>query len=53
MAHVIHAADARGLDTGVLRAAHAIAQRAIDAGHGADSPSRLTDTMTPQPAITG
>ncbi len=45
MAHVIHAAETRGLDTGVLRAAHAVAQRVIDAGDGDDSPSRMTDAM--------
>jgi len=45
MAHVIHAAETRGLDTGVLRAAHAAAQRVIDAGNGDDSPSRMTDAM--------
>jgi 3-hydroxyisobutyrate dehydrogenase-like beta-hydroxyacid dehydrogenase len=46
MAHVIHAAETRGLDTSVLRAAHAVARRVIDAGHGDDSVSRLTGAVT-------
>lgn len=45
MSHVIHAAEARGLDTSVLRAAHALAQRAIDAGHGEDALSRVTELL--------
>ncbi len=45
MAHVIHAARTRGLDTSVLRAAHAIARRVVDAGHGEDSTSRLTGAV--------
>jgi len=46
MAHVIHAAQTRGLDTSVLRAAHAAALRVIDAGQGGDSISRLTGAMS-------
>lgn len=46
MAHVIHAAETRGLDTSVLRAAHAVARRVVDAGHGEDSISRLTGAMS-------
>jgi len=42
MAHVIETAEARGIDASVLRAAHALARRAIDAGHGTDGVSRLT-----------
>lgn len=34
LAHVIEAAERRGLDTSVQRAAHAQMQRSIDAGHG-------------------
>lgn len=45
MAHVIEAAQTRGLDTGVLRAAHAVARRVVDAGHGEDSISRLTGAV--------
>jgi 3-hydroxyisobutyrate dehydrogenase-like beta-hydroxyacid dehydrogenase len=45
MEHVIHAAQARGIDTGVLSAARAVAQRAIDAGHGNDSFSRLAEVL--------
>jgi 3-hydroxyisobutyrate dehydrogenase-like beta-hydroxyacid dehydrogenase len=42
MAHIIETAEARGIDVSVLRAAHALAARAIEAGHGADEVSRLT-----------
>ena len=42
MAHIIETAEGRGIDVSVLRAAHALATRAIDAGHGADELSRLT-----------
>lgn len=42
MAHIIEAAEARGIDASVMKAAHALAQRAIDAGHGTDGVSRLT-----------
>lgn len=45
MDHIIEAARARGLDASVLSAARAIAQRAIDAGHGADGYSRLAETL--------
>lgn len=42
MAHIIETAEAREIDASVLRAVHALATRAIDAGHGADDVSRLT-----------
>jgi 3-hydroxyisobutyrate dehydrogenase-like beta-hydroxyacid dehydrogenase len=42
MAHIIETAEAREIDVSVLRAAHALATRAIEAGHGADDLSRLT-----------
>ncbi|HYQ69571.1 NAD(P)-binding domain-containing protein [Actinophytocola sp.] len=42
MAHVVETAEARGIDASVLRAAHALTRRAVDAGHGADGLSRLT-----------
>jgi 3-hydroxyisobutyrate dehydrogenase-like beta-hydroxyacid dehydrogenase len=42
MAHVVATAEARGIDASVLRAAHALARRAVDTGHGADGLSRLT-----------
>ncbi|GII80785.1 6-phosphogluconate dehydrogenase [Sphaerisporangium rufum] len=48
--HVIEAAAARGLDTGVLDAAAAVARRAIDAGHGTDGFSLLAETLTGPPA---
>jgi 3-hydroxyisobutyrate dehydrogenase-like beta-hydroxyacid dehydrogenase len=45
MEHVIHAAQVRSIDTSVLSAAKAIAQRAIDAGHGTDGFSRLAAVL--------
>jgi len=42
MAHIVETADARGIDVSVLKAAHALVRRAVDAGHGADGLSRLT-----------
>ncbi|MFC3999089.1 NAD(P)-dependent oxidoreductase [Nocardiopsis sediminis] len=45
MEHVVHATRARGLDDGVISAATAVARRGIDAGHGADSVSRLTELL--------
>ncbi|MFF4991686.1 NAD(P)-dependent oxidoreductase [Streptosporangium saharense] len=45
MDHIAHASRARGLDTGVIDAARAVARRAVEAGHGADSFSRLTETI--------
>jgi 3-hydroxyisobutyrate dehydrogenase-like beta-hydroxyacid dehydrogenase len=42
MAHIVESADARGIDASVLKAAHALARRAVDAGHGTDGLSRLT-----------
>ncbi|WP_370026946.1 hypothetical protein [Planotetraspora sp. GP83] len=45
MEHIIHVAQARGLDVGVLSAARAVTQRAIDAGYGSDGFSRLTQIL--------
>ncbi|MFJ9028419.1 NAD(P)-dependent oxidoreductase [Streptomyces sp. NPDC102274] len=45
MDHIIDAARARGLETGVLSAARDVARRAIDAGHGSDSYSRLAEVL--------
>lgn len=42
MAHIIESAEAHKIDASVLRAAHALATRAIEAGHGTDDVSRLT-----------
>jgi 3-hydroxyisobutyrate dehydrogenase-like beta-hydroxyacid dehydrogenase len=42
MAHIIETSEARGIDASVMNAAHALARRAIDAGHGTDGVSRLT-----------
>lgn len=46
MAHVVHAAEAEGIDAGVLTAALAVARRAIAAGHGTDGFARLVDTLS-------
>jgi 3-hydroxyisobutyrate dehydrogenase-like beta-hydroxyacid dehydrogenase len=45
MEHIVHTARARGLDTGTLDAALALARRAIDAGHGGDGLARLTELL--------
>lgn len=45
MSHIVHTSEANGIDAGVLRAAHALARRAVDAGHGDDGLSRLTLTL--------
>ena len=50
LAHVIEAADQRGMDTSVQRAAHAQMKRVIDAGHGADDVSVLSTALLPAPA---
>jgi 3-hydroxyisobutyrate dehydrogenase-like beta-hydroxyacid dehydrogenase len=42
MAHIVETSEARGIDAGVMKAAHAMARRAIDTGHGTDGLSRLT-----------
>ncbi|MFI7674734.1 NAD(P)-dependent oxidoreductase [Actinophytocola sp. NPDC049390] len=42
MAHIIESAESHEIDASVLRAAHALATSAIEAGHGADDVSRLT-----------
>ncbi|VTR59245.1 2-hydroxy-3-oxopropionate reductase [Actinobacillus pleuropneumoniae] len=43
MEHIIHAAEHHGIDSSVLIAAKAIAQKAILAGHGEDGFSRLIE----------
>ncbi|WP_171168765.1 NAD(P)-dependent oxidoreductase [Streptomyces sp. I05A-00742] len=45
MEHIVHAAEARGLDTSVIGSALAVARRAIDAGLGGDGISRLVDVQ--------
>ncbi|GAA2077268.1 NAD(P)-binding domain-containing protein [Streptomyces albiaxialis] len=45
MTHILHAADAHGLDSGVMRAAKALADRAVADGHGEAAISRLTETV--------
>ncbi|MFF0556305.1 NAD(P)-dependent oxidoreductase [Streptomyces sp. NPDC020472] len=45
MGHVVHAAEAHGIDASVMRAAEALALRAVDRGHGADGFTRVTQVM--------
>lgn len=45
MAHIAQASRDRGLDDGVVRAALAVAERAITDGHGDDELSRLVETI--------
>ncbi|WP_117212709.1 NAD(P)-dependent oxidoreductase [Allorhizocola rhizosphaerae] len=47
LTHIIAAAQAHGIDTGVLAATKALAAKAIEAGHGDDGFARITDTLTP------
>lgn len=47
MEHIIHVAEQHGIDSSVLNAAKAIAQRAIHAGHGGDGFSRLVEFNRP------
>jgi len=51
MEHIIHAARARGIDTGVMSAAQAVARQAIEAGRGGESFSLLAEVLKrPVPA---
>ncbi|MFF9144552.1 NAD(P)-dependent oxidoreductase [Streptomyces sp. NPDC014861] len=51
MAHVVHAAEAHGIDSGVMRAAEGLARRTVALGHGAAGPARILDVMRgPRPA---
>ncbi|MFF0478289.1 NAD(P)-dependent oxidoreductase [Streptomyces sp. NPDC004284] len=45
MTHVVHAAEAHGIDASVMRAAEALARRAVDRGHGADGFTRVTQVL--------
>ncbi|MFE7514594.1 NAD(P)-dependent oxidoreductase [Streptomyces sp. NPDC057540] len=45
MDHVVHASEAHGIDASVMRAARALAVRAVDRGHGADGFTRVTQAM--------
>jgi hypothetical protein len=45
MDHVIHTAGLHEIDAGVLRAGLAVAQRAIEEGHGTDGFARLADVL--------
>jgi 3-hydroxyisobutyrate dehydrogenase-like beta-hydroxyacid dehydrogenase len=51
MDHVIHTAQAHGIDVSVLNAARAVTRRAIDEGHGTNGFSHLADMLgKPAPA---
>lgn len=45
MAHVVHAAEAHGIDTGVMRAAEGLARRTVALGHGAEGFTRIVDVL--------
>ncbi|WP_339293105.1 hypothetical protein MKY48_13205 [Paenibacillus sp. FSL W8-0187] len=47
MEHIIHVSEHHGIDSSVLNAAKAIAQRAIHTGQGEDSFSRLVKYNRP------
>ncbi|WP_037464697.1 NAD(P)-dependent oxidoreductase [Shimazuella kribbensis] len=46
MERIIHTSQAHGIDVSVLSAVKAIAQKAIDEGHGTDGFSRLAEVVT-------
>lgn len=41
MAHIVETSEARGIDASLMKAAHAMAWRAVEAGHGSDGLSRM------------
>lgn len=45
MAHIVHAAEAHAIDSGVMRAAEGLARRTVALGHGADGFSRLSEVL--------
>ncbi|MEW2448794.1 NAD(P)-binding domain-containing protein [Streptomyces parvulus] len=45
MEHVVQVADAHGIDAGLMRAAEAMARRAVEGGHGADGFTRVAETL--------
>ncbi|MBL7259769.1 NAD(P)-binding domain-containing protein [Paractinoplanes lichenicola] len=49
MAHIVHAAEAHGIDSGVMRAAEGLARRVIGRGHGEDGFMRVAGLLTPAP----
>jgi 3-hydroxyisobutyrate dehydrogenase-like beta-hydroxyacid dehydrogenase len=49
MEHIIHTAQHHGMDISVMSAAKAVAQRAINAGYGADGFSRVTELLRKPP----
>nr|WP_281426757.1 NAD(P)-binding domain-containing protein [Paenibacillus solanacearum] len=48
--HIIHASQSRGLDVTVLNAVQAMVRRAVDAGHGNDSFSRIAAMLRKKPS---
>ncbi|MEV7566230.1 NAD(P)-dependent oxidoreductase [Streptomyces tanashiensis] len=45
MTHVVHTAEAHGIDASVMRAVEALALRAVDRGHGADGFTGVTRVL--------
>ncbi|NYI94337.1 3-hydroxyisobutyrate dehydrogenase-like beta-hydroxyacid dehydrogenase [Streptomonospora nanhaiensis] len=48
MAHVVHTAADSGVDTGLPEAVLAAFRRGVEAGHGADSLTRLVEVLGPR-----
>lgn len=48
--HILHAAEEHGIDGGPLTVAQKYARRAMEGGHGAESYSRIVDTLRPRDA---
>lgn len=45
MTHIVHTAEAHGIDSAVLRAAEGQARRAVGLGHGTDGITRITELL--------
>ncbi|MFF2774160.1 NAD(P)-dependent oxidoreductase [Streptomyces sp. NPDC058052] len=45
MAHVVHAAEAHAIDSGVMRAIEGMARRTVALGHGTDGFSRVAEVL--------
>ncbi|MFD5771217.1 NAD(P)-dependent oxidoreductase [Streptomyces sp. NPDC127049] len=45
MAHVVHAAEAHGIDSGVMRAVEGLARRTVALGDGAAGPAQILDVL--------
>ena len=50
MAHIVHTAEAHGIDAGIMRAAEGLARRVIGQGRGKDGFMRIVDLLAPRQA---